>query len=98
MEVKSSNNKIVITGNIKSISHYYDILEELEKLRKIEQNIQIHIYNSISITSSVVGYLCKLVTTTELSLSLLIEDDSLYTLLDELNLIETLKVQKIKNI
>jgi len=97
MEIKSSGNKIMITGNIKSINHYQSIANELDKLKNSHQNITIYIYDSISITSSVIGHLCKLVSTTNLALSLFVENDSLHSLLSELNLIQTLNVKKINN-
>jgi len=97
MEVKSSNNNILITGNIKSTTHYHNISAEIESLKDSTKNIKIYIYDSISITSSVIGYLCKLVTTSDIALSLYVEDDSLHSLLNDLNLIDTLNVQKITN-
>jgi hypothetical protein len=95
MEIKSSSNHMLITGNIKSIQHYHMISQELEKLLQRASNIQIHIIDSISITSSIIGYFCKLVTEQEKTLSLFIQDDGLHELLDDLNLLELLNVQKI---
>ena len=95
MEIKSSANNLLITGNIKSIEHYHLIAKELDSLLQNAKNIQIHILDSISITSSVIGYLCKIVTNTDNSLSLFIKDDGLHELLNELNLITLLNVQKI---
>jgi len=95
MNIKSSNNRLIVTGNIKSVEHYHTISRELNEMLKNIKEIEIHILDSISITSSVIGYLCKLVQTTNVSLSLYVKDDGLHTLLDELNLITLLNVQKM---
>jgi hypothetical protein len=95
MEIKSSGDNLHIFGNIKSISHYHAISKELDNLLINTTNIKIHIMDSISITSSVIGYLCKLVTTTKSSLSLFVKDEGLHELLEDLNLIKLLNVKKI---
>ncbi len=95
MTIKSTHNNITILGNIKSLTHHHDIIKELEIIKREYQNITIHILNSISITSSVIGYFCKLVDSEKINLSLHINNNDLYNLLDELNLINVLNVQKI---
>ena len=95
MEIKSSNNHLTITGNIKSVAHYHKISQEIDSIVKDTKDVNIHILDSISITSSVIGYLCKLVQTMNVSLSLHVKDDGLHALLDDLNLITLLNVQKM---
>jgi len=57
-------------------------------------NIKIFGNIKISITSSVIGYLCKL-TSSGCNVELYIANNDLYDLLDDLNLLQTLNVQRI---
>jgi hypothetical protein len=95
MEIKSSNNNLFISGNIKSIAHYRTIEQEVDKLINSVNNIQIHILDSISLTSSVIGYFCKMVDNNDVAISLFVKDENLHELLNELNLIALLNVRKI---
>ncbi len=94
MTISSSHNNIKIFGNIKSISNYRIITEEIDAIKKEFNDIKIHLFDSISITSSVIGYLCKL-TSSGCNVELYIANDGLYDLLDDLNLLQTLNVQRI---
>ena len=98
MEVASSHNTVTINGNIKSVSHYHEIKTEIENiLDKFSdtKTIKIHLLDSIAITSSVIGFFCKLVNIDGVSLHLHVNDESLYDLLDDLNMVTLLNVQKI---
>jgi len=95
MEIQSVHNKIVIKGNIKSVQHYQALKREIDTLIKNAHNIQIHIIDSISITSSIIGYLCKIAEKEGISCSLYVKNRELYSLLEELNLSTLLNIQKI---
>ena len=93
MIISSKQNIITISGNIKSVAHHHAIAQEIDKTREEFNLIKIHLLDSISITSSVIGYLCKLVNLGH-NIELYVADRDLHTLLDDLNLLQTLKVQQ----
>jgi len=98
MEISSSHDRVTINGNIKSVSHYQEIKTEienvLEKLPDIK-SIKIYLVDSIIITSSVIGFFCKLVNIDNVTIHLHVHDEGLYDLLDDLNIVTLLNVQKI---
>jgi hypothetical protein len=95
MDVLTSGNNITIKGNIKSVSDYQILKEKLEDLRKTHGSILLTIEDSISITSSIIGYLTKLVQKEGIDLSIKVGDGSLYELFDDLNLVTLFKVKKV---
>jgi len=99
MEISSSFNTITVKGNIKAVSHYEEIKREIEKIisnTPDTTNIKILILESISITSSIIGYLCKLVDE-GIHLEMHVQNDRLHELLDDLNLIPLLNVKRLSN-
>ncbi|QOP45527.1 hypothetical protein [Sulfurimonas paralvinellae] len=94
MNISSSNNTLTISGNIKSVSHFQILANELNKMTKDFDHISIHLLDSISITSSVIGYLCKLRDMGH-NIELHVTDKELHDLLDDLNLLQILQVQHI---
>ncbi|MEN4045289.1 MULTISPECIES: hypothetical protein [Sulfurimonas] len=97
MEISSSLNTITVKGNIKAISHYEEIKNEIEKMIDNSPDIKyikILILESISITSSIIGYLCKLVDD-GINLEVHIQNEGLHELLDDLNLVPLLNVKKL---
>ena len=97
MEVLSSNNILTVSGNIKSVSHFQTLANELNKMIRDFNHIRIHLLDSISITSSVIGYLCKLADKGH-TIELHVKDKGLHGLLEELNLTEILKVQQLESL
>jgi len=96
MEVESTSNILTISGNIKAIQHFNHIKREIDgAVSKNFKEITLDILDSISITSSVIGYLVMLVNTENIILRLKVRNESLFQLLDDLNLIHTLNVQKL---
>ena len=95
MEISTSSNTVTIVGNIKSISDFQDIKNTLDSLKSANNMIIITIENSISITSSVIGYLNKIVLKDGVSLQLKIGNEQLLNLLDDLNLTKILKASKV---
>ena len=86
MELSISNSDLTITGNIKSVSDFQAIKQTLDKLVSTKKTIRIIIIDSISITSSVIGYLTKLIYKEEVKLSLQIGSPLLIELLTDLGL------------
>ena len=91
MELKREGNILNIYGNIKSIEDFEKIKNELEEIKKTSDKIIINIVDSMSITSSVIGYLIKLVEE-GVDITVKVKKD-LFDFLDELNLISKLNVR-----
>jgi hypothetical protein len=92
----TGESEATITGHIKTIDDYLKIKGSLNGLvEKGKNNISIKIPESVSMTSSLIGYLLKLVLENKIEVKLFITDERLYNLLETLNLVEVLKAQKI---
>ncbi len=94
MEIETSSNTIKITGNIKSISDFQNIKEKVDALILQHKHINITIVDSLSITSSVIGYLNKLVLKDNIDIQMHVGNEQLLHLLDDLNLISTFKAKR----
>ncbi|MDQ1244490.1 MAG: hypothetical protein QG565_830, partial [Campylobacterota bacterium] len=88
-------NNIKITGNIKSVSDFQSIKEVVDSVIIQHKQININILNSLSITSSVIGYLNKLVLKDNIDIRMYVGNEQLLNLLDDLNLILTFKAKRI---
>ncbi|MEN4054063.1 MULTISPECIES: hypothetical protein [Sulfurimonas] len=95
MDISSSGNNIIIHGNIKSVRDYQILKDMLDEVKKTHESIILTIKNSISITSSIIGYLTKLVQKEGVDLSIKVGDSSLFELFDDLNLVTLFKVKKV---
>ena len=95
MEIATASNIITITGNIKSINDYQAIKAALDTLIGTHKSIIVEIKDSISITSSIIGYFTKLVQKEGIDLSIKVGDESLMELFDDLNLISLFKVRRV---
>lgn len=95
MEIETSVNNITITGNIKSVSDFQSIKEVVDSVIIQHKQININILNSLSITSSVIGYLNKLVLKDNIDIRMYVGNEQLLNLLDDLNLILTFKAKRI---
>lgn len=95
MDISANGNKVVITGNIKSIQDYKAIKETLESVSSNEKSVEIEVVDSISMTSSVIGYMNKLVQKDGIALELRVGSPTLLDLLKDLNLIELLRVRSL---
>jgi len=95
MNIESSSNIVKIDGNIKSISDFQQIKRIVDSLVAIHKNIIINIIDSISLTSSVIGYLNKLVLKDKIGISINIGSSQLMELIDDLNLTSTFKAKRI---
>jgi len=94
MNISVTSNVVTITGNIKSVSDYQQIKETLDSLTQTHNNIILEIKDSISITSSLIGYFTKLVQKEGVDLSIKVGDKSLLELFEDLNLVSLFKVRK----
>ncbi len=94
MEISSTQNQITITGNIKTVSDYQEIKTRIDSVINQHKSISLDIIDSISITSSVIGYLTKIVMKDKIALSTKVGNSQLLELLDDLNLKATFKAKQ----
>jgi len=95
MEISTSANTVTITGNIKSVGDFQSIKSTLDSLKTHQNNITLELKDSISITSSVIGYFNKLVLKDKINLHLHVSNEQLMSLLNDLNLSSVLKARKV---
>lgn len=94
MEITSSANTIEITGNIKSIGDFSKIKNLVDGVVANHKNVTIHIIDSLSITSSVIGYFNKLILKDKINIDMRIGNKQLMNLIDDLSLTATFKARK----
>jgi hypothetical protein len=93
---RRGSNELLITGNIKSIEDSMDIKNSINDLQQMGvRSIQLRILDSFSMTSTVIGFLMKLVNLDKITVSLVIGDQRLFQLLDELNLVQPFNVNLV---
>jgi len=95
MELKVDGSILTIIDNIKSVEHFQEIKLALDKMKLSSSSISIKIPNSLSITSSVIGYLMKLIHKDGIRLSLSVGDERLVKLLTDLGLSSEFNVRKV---
>jgi len=95
MELQIQNNELIIKGNVKSIQDAETIKEALEKIAKKYTSIKIVLQDSISLTSSVIGYLVKLAQKDGKNITLKVANEELYELLRDLDLHTIFKIQRL---
>ena len=94
MDISSSGNTVTIIGNIKNVSDFQSIKSTIDSMKNSTSTITLDIQDSISITSSVIGYLNKLVLKDQVNLNMKIGDAQLMHLLEDLNLIDTFRAKR----
>ena len=94
MELEVSSNTLVIKGNIKSINDFQNIKQRVDAMTIENKLININILDSLSITSSVIGYFNKLVLKDNIDIYMNVKNEQLLHLLDDLNLISTFKAKR----
>ncbi len=94
MELEVSSNNLVIKGNIKSVSDFQNIKQSVDAMVVQHKLININIVDSLSITSSVIGYFNKLVLKDNIDLHMNVKNEQLLNLLDDLNLASTFKAKR----
>ena len=95
MELEVSGNALIVRGNIKSINDFQNIKQRVDAMINESKHININILESLSITSSIIGYFNKLVLKDGIDLHMNIHDEQLFHLLDDLNLVSTFKAKKV---
>jgi len=94
MELDVIGNKIIVKGNVKSIKDFTNIKKAIDPIILHDKYIIIDLVDSISLTSSVIGYLSKLVNIDGVKIEMYVGDKGLYELLDDLGLIDIFKVKR----
>ncbi len=94
MDIKVSSNSVTINGNIKSVGNFQTIKQHLDAMIGHHKSITINIVDSLSITSSVIGYLNKLVLKDNITIKMNIGNAQLIELLDDLSLTSTFNAKK----
>ena len=95
MELNIDGSTLTIIDNIKSVEHFQEIKLALDKMKVTSSSISIKIPTSLSITSSVIGYLMKLIHKDSIRLSITAGDDRLVKLLNDLGLSSEFNVRKV---
>lgn len=94
MDISASGSKVTIIGNIKSVNDFQSIKSTLDGVVVNNTSVDLIIEDSISITSSVIGYLNKLILKDGIKITMSIGNDDLISLLDDLNLSNVFNVRK----
>jgi len=95
MEISTSSNTVTINGNIKSVNDFQTIKQNLDRVISVSKSITINIVDSMSMTSSVIGYFNKLVLGDNINIQMKIGNKQLLELLDDLSLTSTFNVRKV---
>ena len=88
-------NTLTIVGNIKSVSDYQEIKSAIDSLVNNHKQIVLEIKDSLSITSSVIGYLNKIILKDGIHIEMRIGDAQLLELLEDLNLKSVFNARKV---
>jgi hypothetical protein len=99
MEIKKNgSNELTISGNIKSIEDSAEIKEvTLALIKEGATNLHFNIQDSFSMTSTVIGFLMKVVNVDNVRITLVVGDGRLYQLLEELSLLQAFNVRLQNN-
>ncbi len=95
MDISASANRVTIKGNIKSIQDYQKIKDVIDEIIKTNKYVVLNIEDSISVTSSVIGYFNKLVLKDNIDLQINVGDEQLMELFQDLNLVSLFKIKKV---
>lgn len=94
MNIEARESVATITGNIKSVSDFQAIKSVLDGVVAQHSRITVNIPESLSITSSVIGYLNKLVLKDKVVISMSVGNQQLLDLLEDLNLASVFNAKK----
>ncbi len=95
MKVSVSGSKVTIDGNIKSVSDFQTIKSTMDSVVETNDQVTLVITDSISITSSVIGYFNKLILKDGIKIEMLLGNEDLISLLEDLNLTTVFNVKKL---
>lgn len=94
MEISTSSNTVKIGGNIKSVSDFQAIKNSVDSVAAHHKAVIVQIPDSISVTSSVIGYFNKLVLKDLIRIEIVVGNSQLLELFQDLNLAGTFNVRK----
>lgn len=92
MTLTTNQNTITIEGNIKSQQDFLSIKNSVESMNHAN-SIHFNLVDTMSMTSSVIGFLTKIILKDNISVTMSVNDGRLYELLSDLNLLQTFKVK-----
>jgi len=93
----TGDSEVTVSGNIKSIEDYHVIKKTvMGMVDKGRRSVTVNIIESISMTSSVIGFFIKLVNADKVKISMNVKDERLFNLLGLLNQITMFDVKKLK--
>ena len=95
MNIETNMSTVTISGNIKSVSDFQTIKSTLDTTVTKHDSIILEIPDSLSITSSVIGYINKLVLKDKIRITMNIGNSQLMDLLNDLNLASVFNAKKI---
>jgi hypothetical protein len=95
MDISVSSNTVTITGNIKTVNDFQNIKTNIDTVVSSHKSIVVNLVDSLSITSSVIGYFNKLVLKDKIDLTLGVGNEQLIELLEDLSLKSLFKARKI---
>ncbi len=95
MNIETSSGTVTINGNIKSIGDFQAIKNAMDGMVSNHKSITINIVDSISLTSSIIGYLNKLILKDGINIQLNVGNYLLMDLINDLNLSSTFKAKKV---
>jgi len=95
MQISSSTNTITLIGNIKTVNDFQDIKRSIDLIVKEYKDITLNIQDSLSITSSVIGYFNKIVLKDKINLNMNIGNEKLFNLINDLNLTSVFQAKKV---
>lgn len=95
MHLRKEKNTIIVEGNIKTIQDSETLKSEIKDVSKECDAIELVLQDSISITSSVIGFLVKLSQKDKKDITLKVTNETLYELLHDLNLHTIFHIQKV---
>ena len=94
MEISKSGNVVTITGNIKTVADYQTLKTAVDMVAEGNNDILIRIKDSISITSSIIGYFNKLILKDKIKIEMVVGNAQLMELLEDLSLVSLFNARK----
>lgn len=87
---------ITVIGTIKTISDGQSIKDAVKKVFEYDKQtvVNLHIKDSFIITSSVIGFLIKLIKIDKMMLNVYVKSAELYSMLEDMSLIDSMNVRK----
>lgn len=95
-KISGNSFDITITGNIKTIADGVSIKEAVAKATHdgVDKPINLCIKDSFIITSSIIGFLIKVTNIDKIPLQVIVENQELYEMLSEMNLLTSINIKK----